>query len=217
MTDTTFTGAEARLATALQEVQVWFGKDADLVRAGAAEHGVAVIEADLSTPLTMGAYNPRIPSGSSAEINLIKQAKSLNCICMDYRQSGEVSEQLHLSMADGRDLVFANAGGAAQPDAKRRELLVEFLLAALAVNPSMKLRLGVHNEICGGANYFTNGKMKQLRSLPDGAQTERAAMLALLDETYQALVKGGVVESSMEKYLSVIGPDHTLAKLERIY
>ncbi len=217
MTESSLSAADTRLLTALEKVQAAFGKDADLVRAGAAEHGVEVIEKGLADALPTGHYNPRIPSGKLSEVALIKKAKSLNCICMDYRQSGEVIDQLHLTVGENQDLVFANAGGAAQPATDRRNLLVEFLLAALVVNPSMKLRLGVHNEICGGANHFTNGKIKQLRNQPEGAQAEREAMLVFLEETYQALLTGGVVASSIEKYLSVIGSDHSLEKLERIY
>lgn len=217
MTEATLSPTDARLLTALQNIQTSFGKDADLVRAGAAEHGVEVIEAGMADAPSLGNYNPRIPTGTPEEVALIKHAKSLNCICMDYRQSGEVVEQLHLNVGAGQDLLFANAGGAAQPSTDRQALLVEFLLAAMAVNPGLKLRLGIHNEVCGGANYFSNGKMKQLRNQPEGQQAERAAMLEFLKATYEALLAGGVVPSSIEQYLSVIGSDHKLAKLERIY
>lgn len=145
--------------------------DADLVREGAKHHGVQVVERTLFEPLESGQYNPHLPTGSEEEAQRLSKVRKFVKMCMDYRQSGDVVSDPELGITEGEDAVWADAGGAAQPDQERFDADVDFVVAVAQVNPTAEFMFLVHDHVCGGANFYTKGEAKRVRE-EEGSEAE---------------------------------------------
>lgn len=174
--------------------------DADLVRSGAKAHGVSVVEGDLFKALVKHNYNPRLPAGTEREAEKLGQVSSLLVVCEDYRQSYEVANDHVLALSLDNTAVLATAGGAAQPDTERFTGDVSFLSAVLGLNPRAEVVLTHHIGVCGGANYYTNGHMKEVRE-KFGVGQEIEEMNNYGARMYEA-IKANCPESRLSLWLS---------------
>lgn len=186
-----------RLMSAASTVAQLHSGDADLVRPGAERHGVQVIEGDMFTEMSLGNYNPRLPNGSEGEASALVNIQRLLVVCEDYRQSGEVAREIGITFPG--DAVFASAGGDVQPDQERFKADVDFILSLLNVNPDLKVILSHHIGVCGGADYYTEGHMAEVRK-EGGEPAEEKAMNMLGQGMFDAIftVKP---EANIQQYL----------------
>jgi len=194
----------AHLSDVMKKFHTAFANDPNLVREGAKHHGVNVTEGTILDAPISHAYSARIPTGSKEELEAIQKAPVIVLGCMDYRQVHELYEQY------GSPAVFiADAGGAAQPNEDRFNMTVELLTAIHAVNPEARLILTGHIEVCGGADHFTGGKMKEIRSGKNGKEEEIEVMSNYLQKTASALKKAGVSQDVMEINLALVDEKNT--------
>lgn len=198
---------EAKVLEAMRVFVDLYQGDGDLVRPGAEHHGVQVVEGDVFDPLSRGNYNFRIPrrvDGASAR-RLIG-AKRTTWVCEDYRQSAEAAEALGLRPETGDDAVFGVAGGAAQPEQSRFDAMVDLSASLYGANPEMEQVFVVHDEVCGGANYYTNGEMKEIRE-EQGVNAEQSRMIGFRTRLVDALIKRGVDPKKIKVGLAVVDQD----------
>lgn len=189
---------KARLSHALQQFHEAFQNDPDLVREGAKQHGVEVTEGTILEAPIKHAYSARIPTGSKEEIEAIEKTTKVVLACMDYRQVYEVYEGF-----DKPAVFIADAGGAAQPNEDRFHLTVELLSAIHAINPRATLLLTGHDEVCGGANFFTKGDMKRIRN-EEGGEKEKEVMTGFLQKLATALIDKGVAKDKISLGLALV-------------
>jgi len=203
---------EESLSKALDKFYETFQSDLDLVREGAKQHGVELTSGGMFDMPTKGAYSLRIPGDSTKrqeEITRLKACNTLTFVCMDYRQTGQVTEETH---PDG---VIANAGGPVQPNQDRFNASIALVRAILGVNPDVTLNLVGHVGVCGGANHFTDGHMKKLHQQDinnPGNHEEWDAMKEMLLKFYTALQEAGV--KKMKVGLAKIDNDNIYQEIE---
>lgn len=125
---------------------------------------------------------------------------------MDYRQVGEAAENIDA------DAVIANAGGPAQPDQQRFNASMELIRAVVLINPAVEIDCCGHVKICGGANYFTQGKMKKLYE--KNSQKEMKEMGAFVNMFKKAAKRAGA--RNITAKLALIKADDTFDGLKRI-
>jgi hypothetical protein len=190
------------LNIAILAVRQVFGIDADLVRPGAAAHHVDVTEGNMTTPLSEGNYNTRIPDGSKEEIEAIKQAKTIAFICEDFRQSHKAAHEFNA------DIVFGSAGGVVQPDNIRREAMVNLAVAMHRVNPQAKFMFAYHTEICGGANHFTSKRMERIYK-DQGPEAEFEKMTQFAHEFVSRTIKAGLPIDRIELHAVKLHKGHS--------
>jgi len=153
------------LRLAVDEFNSITGRDGDLVRAGAIEHGIQVIEErGILRPVTAHAYNAR--GVHETDLSVISRGgiQTLILACMDYRQVEEVAADLtgQSKVAHGSQLelpsgfaLITSAGGAAQVKGSTRLSAHINLLTQIAkVAPETKFVLVGHNDGCGGMKHF---------------------------------------------------------------
>ena len=190
------------LNIAILAVQQVFGIDADLVRPGAATHHVGVTEGNMTTPLSEGNYNARIPDGSKEEIEAIRKAKTIAFICEDFRQSHKAAQEFKA------DVVFGSAGGVVQPDTIRREAMVNLAVAMHRVNPQAQFKFAYHTEICGGANHFTGKKMEHIYK-EQGPEAEFNKMTQFAREFVSKTIKAGLPKDRIELHAVKLHKNHS--------
>ncbi len=179
----------------------------DLIKTSAEHHGVDAITGDIFEPMVRtskaknrgaGAYNERLFTAENIAdlenvVARLKNVRSLNILCEDYRQSEDVYRLLGLD--PDLDAVLGLAGGPTQPrkdnqkaekdNSERHEALVEFITAFAEVNPTAVIRLIAHDEKCGGHAYFIGTAAKILdTALEDGKEP-----LAARSEEDQEMIK----------------------------
>lgn len=191
------TGEQTPLTLAIAAVKKLHAGDPDLVREGAKHHGVTVTEGGLLTPVEPHAYNFRSPEGTAQEVAAITHAKTLVVGCMDYRQSDRIAKE-----HPGSDTVlFLNAGGAAQPNHDRLQADTEFVAEAYKQGQTPDIYLYYHTGVCGGANYFTDGKMKHIHDDPSqGEAAEKSEMDSFGKQFLDALAGRGVPGDKLHLY-----------------
>lgn len=198
---------ETRVMEAMTAFVKLYNGDGDLVRPGAQRHGVQVVEGDIFDKPSKGNYNFRIPRHINSETaRALIGAKRVAWVCEDYRQFGEVVEALGLSPETRSDAVFGIAGGAAQPEQNRSEAMVELIASLSAANPDMEHILLVHDEVCGGANYYTGGKMKEIRE-GQGVAAEQTQMVDFRTRMVDALKQRGVNPKKIKVGFAVVEHD----------
>lgn len=197
---------EQNLRKMLLAVRDAYAGDADLVRPGAAKHGVQVTEGNLVEPLSPGNYNARIPDGSQAEIDAIKKAETIAFICEDYRQSGYLAnDNLHASV------IFASAGGVVQPDETRQDLEADLALAIHKVNHKARIIFAFHTKRCGGGAHFTEHMgEKSMDSIieREGDEGEMKAMTDYALQLIKKLVNRGMPPDRIELRAVILKPEH---------
>ncbi|MFH2085313.1 MAG: hypothetical protein ABII21_00765 [bacterium] len=174
--------------------------DADLVRPGAAKHGVRVVEGGIFFPMSLGNYNPRLPVESDKEAEKVEAARRLVVVCEDYRQSGDVINDPEIGYEEG-DIVFATAGGPVQPDSERLNADVEWINAVIELNPGIAVIFVHHLRVCGGANYFTHQEMERI--FADGAGAEAEAF----EMERRAAIMPSMIDSSSAQYVALLDED----------
>lgn len=180
-----------------------YKNDADLVRAGAEQHGIAITQGGMFEPMEKGAYNLRLPDINKGEVEELGGVRSVTLVCMDYRQSWQVAQERRFQPP--KDAVIAVAGGAAQPQQARRQAMVEFLGAIISCNPSVAVNLAVHNGVCGGVNHFTGGEMQ--KAYQDSPAQERKAMQGYLEDFADQLQEGGTKPERIKTFIADVEGD----------
>lgn len=175
--------------------------DADLVRSGAEQHGVNVVEGSIFSRMSAGNYNPRLPLGTESEASQFRGAEKLLVVCEDYRQSEDVASDPKLGIMQVVDAVFATAGADTQPDEDRFEADVAWIIAVIDLNPSIAVILTHHIGVCGGANYFTKGEMAKTRAR--SVQEEIEAMNKYGRGMYERIVQDRP-EANVSSYLVMV-------------
>ncbi len=207
------------LKIAIGAVAELYAKDADLVRPGAEAHHVLVTVGNMTTPLSEGNYNARIPDGSASELAAIQNADTIAFICEDFRQSHKAASEFNA------DVVFASAGGVVQPDEIRREAMVNLAVAMHRVNPNAKFIFAFHTELCGGAKHFTGGEGGTMHKIytEHGVEGELKAMTEYARTFVKAAKKAGLPKDRIELHAvhlhkghSPEGHSHLVKKIERI-
>lgn len=202
------------MMAAASKVNELHNGDADLVRPGAKHHGVRVIEGDLFTPTDKGNYNPRIPNGSKEEAQRLAQVSTLLGVCEDYRQSDEVVHSPELDLDLQNTAIFSTAGGDAQPDQQRFEADVNFYVSFLDLKPDARVILVHHTNICGGANYYTSGEMKQIRET-EGKDGEVKKMNEFGGKMFDA-IRMRKPNANVSLWLSEVGEDNHFERLTQV-
>lgn len=147
--------------------------DTSLVREGAEKHGVNISDGVFFQGMEWGAYNKRMPDTDEYSVRRLSNVKGIAKFCMDYRQSAPVA-----SLVEREGLVaWTDAGGPAQPESRIIDVDMTFWDAVIGINPDLTATLLAHLEVCGGANHYSNGKIKQLRETAMvGEQLEKSAI-----------------------------------------
>lgn len=177
-----------------------FEGDLKLIQDKARDHGIQMTTGNILTPPVWGAYNLRIPSRMfrGREVEKVFEARKVVVACIDYRQSAEVYD------AERPDIFIADAGGGAQPDSQRSDATVNLLSLFYQVNPEIEIVVIGHNNICGGVNHATGGRMYDVRSY-QGIPAEIDMLAGYLCETHAKLVRKGVPGTSIRLGFAQIG------------
>lgn len=154
-------------------VQATHAIDTSLVRAGAEQHGININDGVFFQSMEWGAYNKRVPDTEEYGVRRLSNVKGLVKFCMDYRQSSQVA-----SIIEREGLVaWTDAGGPAQPERSIIDADMTFWDAVIGINPDLTATLLAHLEVCGGANHYSKGRVKQLRETNlVGVKLEKSAM-----------------------------------------
>lgn len=194
--------ADVALKYAITTAHYIHAKDPDLVREGAKHHGVPVSEKTLLEAIEKRAYNFRVPHGDrqnkemkavrEAEFQAIMEAKHIIVGCMDYRQSDAIAAQHR----EKNTFFFFTAGGAVQPTDDRFSADVRFVAIAAQASGA-DVDLYYHTGVCGGANHFTDGKMKHVHE-HEGLKGEIAQMDPYAMGYAQELVEFGIGQNRIK-------------------
>jgi len=152
-----------------------FGKDPDLVRTSAMQHGKNIYFAHITDTPNDGEYNVHIPTGTSAEVEAIAYAHVVTLGCIDWRLSERIFELTK------PDIYFTNAGGPIQPDLDRLQALTNLYAIIHKINPRASLIAVAHDEICKGADHFSGGKVREIRYDMNDPDTYRSTTDQSLD------------------------------------
>jgi len=191
------TSEQTPLTLAISAVKKLHAGDPDLVREGAKHHGVQVTEGGLLKPIEPHAYNFRSPEGTAQELDALAHAKKIVVGCMDYRQSDRIAKE----HPEADTILFLNAGGVAQPNADRLQADTDFVAAAYKQGQEPDVHLYYHTGVCGGANHFTDGKMKQIHDDPSqGDMVEKTEMDVFGKQYTQALIDRGIPQEKLHLY-----------------
>jgi hypothetical protein len=201
---------EKSLILALDNVRRLYAGDADLIRLYANKHQIDVIEGNLLSPFKELAFNPHIPAASDEEIAAIKLATNFAVICDDYRQSAQVVLQLN-----NPEVVLSVAGGPVQPEANRKSTMTNLLAQSYKTNPNIKFTCVFHNNGCVGSDYFSNGKINEIRK-SNGILGENKIMTEYALEFIQELTILGVPLTQINLYLSSIDENNRYSNLQKI-
>jgi hypothetical protein len=202
------TDISPNLSESINRFMTFYRGDGDLVRPGAAKHQVEVRERGIFDPVMTGHYNFGLPKSDDAV--RLTQAHRVVIACEDYRQVSQVAQALQL---DNTDAFITVAGGAAQPDQARFEAMVELLSAIYQANPIADFILVAHNEVCGGANHFTQGQMAQIRQEQDGEKLESEKMAEYVRQLKKALLAKGVNQNKVSLLMAKVTPDNRFETL----
>lgn len=175
-----------------------FGNDTALIRDKAKAHGIAITTGDILTPPKPGAYNLRLPNGKKHEVAALLKAKKVVVACIDARQSWEVYD------IEEPDIFIADAGGATQPSFRRLEATENLLMLIHQVNPEVELVLLGHDNICGGVNHATSGRIYTIRQT-QGVEAERTELTAHLSNLHARLTRRGVPGEKIRLGIARIG------------
>ena len=196
--------ASESLIPAIYNFRKAFLKDGDLVRPFAAAHGVGVVEGGIFDEPSPGNYNFLLPVPS--DLPRLQTARRIAVFCEDRRQFAEAAEVLGLNPTSGKDAIIGIAGGAAQPEANRFNVMAELLTNVMKHNPDSELILGVHTGVCGGVDHFTHGKMTEINIL-GGRDEERHEMLGYVSDLIDQLTNNGVEPDRIRPFVAVVGPN----------
>jgi len=193
-------------ALAVRELHIL--RDYELVSPGAEQHGVNVTVGKFFDPMSRGDYNIRLPEGDTYEYGRVKGVRGVAKLCIDFRQSADVA-----SIAERDGLVaWADAGGPVQPNENILRVDMSFWESLLSVNAEIVAYLFAHLEVCGGANHYTDGRMRKLRETKVlGSSLERSAMQGYLQSYAKELkrlkrdipITLGIVNISNNKFQNV--------------
>jgi hypothetical protein len=189
--------AEVALKYAITTAHYIHAGDTKLVLESARHHGVSISDKGALEPIEEHSYNFRVPHGDrqnkamkavrEQEFKAIMEAKHLVVGCMDYRQSHLIASR---HPEEEKPFFFFTAGGCVQPTDDRFSADVRFVAIAARASGA-DVDLYYHTGVCGGANYFTQGEMKQVHE-HEGLEGEIAHMDPYAMGFAQELVEFGV-------------------------
>lgn len=185
----------ALLQSAIAQFNEFYVDEAQYVRTSAAVHRIVISGGNILEAPTPGTYSPRTPDGNAIELKaLLTRNVRIAGFCEDYRQAADFAESA------GARVFIGTAGGAAQPDEGRFSAMVKLFSVINQVNPTAVFILGGHDDVCGGANFFTGGAMEVLREKNPNQETNQ--MRIYIRKLGQALIARGVKPENIELRLA---------------
>lgn len=139
-------------------------------------------------------YNLFLPSTSDDALRALAESNTLVFGCSDRRIGPNPIRELD---ADAALLV---AGGAAQPDPRRRDEIAKLVSAIYAENPRAQFVFTAHDHKCAGADHYSHGDTGNIYA-QHGIEGEQPVMAKLVYDTIQAARDAGVPPEQISAFL----------------